>query len=114
VGGSIGIVGEEHRGPGGGIGAIDPGVGADEPVLGAGDHEIPATPQHLHCLLEHQLPIGGFLLADEGDDCSFGLGDDLVGDHEDVPRLRGQAGAAQGGEQQRRKVVAGGNLGDPG
>jgi hypothetical protein len=92
--------------------AIDPALAQMNPCLvrdpGA------AAAQHLHCLIEHQLPIGAFLVADEGDDCSLGLGDDLVGDHEHISRLRGEPGASQRCQQQRREVVTGGDLRNPG
>ena len=114
VGGAVGVGGEQHRGAGGGVGAVHPGVGADEAVAGAGDDQVAAAAQDLHRLLLGEAPVGGLLVALQAGDGALGLGDHLVGDHQDVPRLGAQAGPGQGVGEQGGQVVAGADLGQAG
>ena len=83
------------------VGAVDAGVGADEAVLGLDDEDAALGPQHLAALLEDQLDQRRLLAEHRGElarlgarqhrgelaDLALRLGDDLLGDDDDVAVL---------------------------
>ena len=82
---AVGVVGQQRRRPFGHVGEVDPGVGADEAVPGLADHEIAAPSQDPGRLPLDQRQLGRRVGVVDGDELPLGLGDDLLGDHHDVP-----------------------------
>ena len=77
-------------------------------MAGFGDDEIPAAPEHPDGLCLRQLPPRGGVVRVDGHDATLGLGDDLLGDHEDVARHELRSGSDHGGE-----IVADSHLRQP-
>ena len=90
------------------VGAVDAGVGADEAVPGLDDQDAALGAQHLAALGEDQLDqrrlfaehggelarLGAGQHRGEAADAALGLGDDLLGDDDDVAVLELPARAA--------------------
>ncbi len=85
MGGAVRVVGQEDHGPRLGIGAIHTGVGTDEPMLRLGDDQVTTTSHDRTRHFLDELPLELLLVADHLPHRTFGLRDDLVGDHEHVP-----------------------------
>ena len=98
---------QHHPVVAGRVRAVDARARADEAVLGLGDDElVAAAADGARLAQDHRQVVVGLL------DPAFGLGDDLLGDDDDVPV--GQApGPLERVAEERGEIVARPHLGNP-